>query len=43
MVPGEWYFYFNIKTAKGKKGSDQLVTIVDKDEEINIENDAPKK
>lgn len=42
ITPGEWYIYFNIKTAKGKKKPGQWVTIVDKDEEVNIEYDIPK-
>ena len=42
ITPGEWYFYFNIKTAKGQKKPGQWVTISDKDEEINIEYDLPK-
>lgn len=42
ITPGEWYFYFNIKTAKGKKKPGQWVTITDKDEEINLEYDIPK-
>jgi len=41
ITPGEWYFYFNIKTAKGKKKPGQMIKIIDKDEELNIEHDLP--